>query len=601
MLINALCDYYQLLIQAGKLPKPGYTEIEITHTICLTPDGKIDRIIDERSEIEIPDKKRKRKVGKFQKFPDMPTVSAVKAIILDYRPVYIFGLSYNNKLKKFLDAPIKGAGKQEEKQKEKRESFVQINLAFTDGLNSPLINAYRNFLVTWQSNQEILNPCLLGIKNDFNNARFQFALLGNQEITLQEEKAIIEKWENMQSSMESEDAIMKIDAIEGTMQTIARTHDRIMNVPGGKSIGNRLVSFKNASERSYGNKQSFNSNIGEQTMKRYTVALNYLTANSNHKITIGETSVLFWAMTDDDRPVDLMTLLINAEAAHMSPEAADALIGQLFSDLREGAVSGERLSRNAGIDPSILFYIAGIKPNASRLSIKFMERQATGQMLAHVAKHQADLQIGPERQLIPLWRIARSMVPEKSSQAQPSPALVAKLFDAIVKGTPYPENLLATMIRRVKTERQVSHTRAAMIKACINRRMRMNNEKNEEVLQVALDTTNSSPAYVCGRFFAVLEKIQQDASGGKLNRTIKDAYFASTSSNPAMVFPKLIKLSQSHLKKLGEGSRVYYQRLMTEIIALISGEFPKTQSLQDQGKFMIGYYHQNAKLYEKRQ
>ena len=118
---------------------------------------------------------------------------------------------------------------------------------------------------------------------------------------------------------------------------------------------------------------------------------------------------------------------------------------------------------------------------------------------------------------------------------------------------------------------------------------------------MALDTTNSSPAYVCGRFFAVLEKIQQDASGGKLNHTIKDAYFASASSNPAMVFPKLIKLSQSHLKKLGEGSRVYYQRLMTEIIALISGEFPKTQSLQDQGKFMIGYYHQNAKLYEKRQ
>ena len=107
MLINALCDYYQLLIQAGKLPKPGYTEIEITHTICLTPDGKIDRIIDERSEIEIPDKKRKRKVGKFQKFPDMPTASAVKAIILDYRPAYIFGLTYDKANEQFTSRPQK--------------------------------------------------------------------------------------------------------------------------------------------------------------------------------------------------------------------------------------------------------------------------------------------------------------------------------------------------------------------------------------------------------------------------------------------------------------------------------------------------------------
>ncbi|MBM6967927.1 type I-C CRISPR-associated protein Cas8c/Csd1 [Pseudoramibacter alactolyticus] len=600
MLINALCDYYQLLIKAGKLPKPGYTEIEITHTICLTPDGKIDRIIDNRREEVIANSKRKRVIIPGRSFPDMPTASAVKAIILDYRPAYIFGLTYDKANEQFTSRPQKKNGKISDKEQKSHDAFVKMNLDIIDGLDSPVINAYRAFLQNWQPEVEIQNPVLLGIAKEFNQSRFDFCLADDPIHTLQKDPLMIAKWEQMRQAPKA-NTMMGKDAVDGEEQVLARIHDKIKHIAGGQMSGTVLVGFNNASEESYGNKQSFNSGIGEHTMKRYTAALNYLTANSNHKITIGETSVLFWAMTDDDRPVDLMTLLINAEAAHMSPEAADALIGQLFSDLREGAVSGERLSRNAGIDPSILFYIVGIKPNASRLSIKFMERQATGQMLAHAAEHQANLQIGPERQLIPLWRIARAMVPEKSSQAQPSPALVAKLFDAIVKGTPYPENLLATMIRRVKTERQVSHTRAAMIKACINRRMRMNNEKNEEVLQVALDTTNSSPAYVCGRFFAVLEKIQQDASGGKLNRTIKDAYFASASSNPAMVFPKLIKLSQSHLKKLGEGSRVYYQRLMTEIIALISGEFPKTQSLQDQGKFMIGYYHQNAKLYEKRQ
>ena len=66
---------------------------------------------------------------------------------------------------------------------------------------------------------------------------------------------------------------------------------------------------------------------------------------------------------------------------------------------------------------------------------------------------------------------------------------------------------------------------------------------------MSLDKTNQTPAYLCGRLFAVLEKLQQDASNNSLNRTIKDAYFASASAKPALVFPKLIRLAQNHLSK----------------------------------------------------
>ena len=120
----------------------------------------------------------------------------------------------------------------------------------------------------------------------------------------------------------------------------------------------------------------------------------------------------------------------------------------------------------------------------------------------------------------------------------------------------YPTTLLETAVRRVKTDRDkgINRVRAGIIKACINR-----NYKKEE-FGVALNKENCGQAYVCGRLFAVLEKLQRDASSTKLNRTIKDAYFASASAKPAMIFPKLIKLAQNHLNKVNSPS--YYNILL---------------------------------------
>ena len=117
---------------------------------------------------------------------------------------------------------------------------------------------------------------------------------------------------------------------------------------------------------------------------------------------------------------------------------------------------------------------------------------------------------------------------------------------------------------------------------------------------MALDKENTNQAYLCGRLFAVLQKIQENAAGGaKLNRTIKDSYFASAASKPALVFPKVLSLSQNHLKKLSEGKAVYFNRLVEEIIGNLSGEFPDTLLLTEQGKFMIGYYQQDQDFYKK--
>ena len=114
---------------------------------------------------------------------------------------------------------------------------------------------------------------------------------------------------------------------------------------------------------------------------------------------------------------------------------------------------------------------------------------------------------------------------------------------------------------------------------------------------MSLNTENKDPAYLCGRLFAVYEKIQQDASGGGLNKTIKDAYYSSACSTPSIIMPKLDKLAQNHIRKLSEAATVYYSKLIGEITDKLEGKFPKNMTLDDQGSFIIGYYQQNKALY----
>jgi CRISPR-associated protein Csd1 len=141
----------------------------------------------------------------------------------------------------------------------------------------------------------------------------------------------------------------------------------------------------------------------------------------------------------------------------------------------------------------------------------------------------------------------------------------------------------------------MNDTRMGILKACINRDNRLSGK--EEEIKMALDKENKNAAYLCGRLFAVLENIQQKASGYDLNRTIKDAYFTSASTRPATVFPRLLTLAQHHMAKL-ENDR-YADENIREIVDQMGSEFPVILSLKEQGIFMLGYYQQ--KQYTKDQ
>ena len=60
----------------------------------------------------------------------------------------------------------------------------------------------------------------------------------------------------------------------------------------------------------------------------------------------------------------------------------------------------------------------------------------------------------------------------------------------------------------------------------------------------------------------------------------------------------------SHIKKLerekGSGSKNFYEKIIGNLMKKLV-LFPRSLSLEEQGKFMLGYYHQTQKKYEKKE
>lgn len=122
---------------------------------------------------------------------------------------------------------------------------------------------------------------------------------------------------------------------------------------------------------------------------------------------------------------------------------------------------------------------------------------------------------------------------------------------------------------------------------------------------MGLNEACDNTAYILGREFAVLEAIQEEANPG-INATIKDRYFNSACATPASVFPILLKLKNSHIRKI-ENKKVYYEKMLTELqgkITITEGQttaYPRRLSLEEQGMFILGYYHQVQKRFEKKE
>jgi CRISPR-associated protein Csd1 len=169
------------------------------------------------------------------------------------------------------------------------------------------------------------------------------------------------------------------------------------------------------------------------------------------------------------------------------------------------------------------------------------------------------------------------------------------LLHVALKGGPLPPALLAQAVRRCRAEQSVTRPRAALIKMALL--SQQTDSPLEESLMARLDPANRDPAYLCGRLLAVLERIQQ-AALGKTNTTVVGRFYGTASSAPASVFGRLMRGGQTHLEKLRKEKPGTYKALKYRLEEIIHPDlmlFPKLLTLEQQGLFSLGYYHQCAR------
>ena len=352
-----------------------------------------------------------------------------------------------------------------------------------------------------------------------------------------------------------------------------------------------IVSFNEEAFTSFKKKQGQNAPIGQIASFAYTNALNHLLRkDSKQKMQVGDATTVFWSSRDSNLEDEFGDLF--DEPPKDNPDKGVDAVERLLSSVRTGAYI-----RDAG---DTRFYVLGLSPNAARIAVRFWHEGTVAEMEKRFADWFENLCIvhGPKdkEHLSLVWLLLSVSPYNKDLQkwkANIPPNLAGAVMRSILEGTPYPATLLSSAIIRIKAEHDVTYPRAKLIKAFINRNL------NERKLTVSLDKSNTNVGYRLGRLFAVLEKIQQAANPG-INATIRDRFYASASVTPSAVFGNLMRLKNHHLSKLDKTA--FFEGLIGEILYRDKDNpgvqtFPPHLSLQDQGMFAIGYYHQRQDFF----
>ena len=358
---------------------------------------------------------------------------------------------------------------------------------------------------------------------------------------------------------------------------------------------------------SFGKHQGFNFPVGQRAVFQYTTALNHLLRpGSRQRMQVGDASTVFWAQRADDADMEAWFSEIFTEAD--DPDARTEQIRALFEAIRSGRFDGARGSER--------FFVLGLAPNAARISVRFWHVAPLASIAQRTRAWFDDLQItrGPNDPEFPtLFRLLLAAAVLNKADNIP-PNLGGDVMRSALGGTPLPTSLLQATVQRCRADQakktdtgkpvaHVSYHRAAILKACLNRLIK-NHRLNGKEIAVSLDTKNTDPAYLLGRLFAAYERIQSDAAGRDLNRTVRDTYFGAAMSNPAAVFPRLIQLNQHHMRDLrrsSPGLHVVRDRLIGEIWDGLRGDaaLPAQQPLAERARYALGYYHQRQAFFNK--
>ena len=562
MILQALYEYYK---RCDNLPRKGMELKEIGFLIVIDKEGHFLKFEDRRID--------KKQAQQFLVKKHVGRTSALAANHLYDNSGYVLGYSEKG------DA-----------QAQYQTFKDKVNAIFELHPDNPDITAVHKFYQEEQSavlelmRKDSLWPEILkNLNKKFST--FSFLIEGDTEIVAAK-KELLDLLEN---DVNDCDQICLVSGERGhSVETTTATM-----IPGSQATA-KLVSFQvNSGYDSYGKEKGGNAPISEEAEFAYTTALNYmLRSDSRNKFLIGNRTFLFWASKDDEAgnqaEESIFSMFGNNEQED-DPNRNIEQVRKTFNSIYSGSL-------RTNLDDK--FYILGLAPNSARIAVTYWSELPLKEFASLILRHFEDMDIVDTRKEKKPYMGLRSILAAvtlggKSSDATPNlPEAVVK---SIFQGISYPYTLFAGCIRRIRAEQSLNITRAAIIKAYLNRKTNDNQKKIGKML----DIQNTNQGYLCGRLFAVLDKIQDEANH---QHSIRERYMNSASATPAAVFATILNLSYHHSEKLTEGRKVWFEKIKQEIVDKISSDgFPAHLDLQDQGRFFVGYYQQTQWFYTKKE
>ena len=582
MILKALADYYYRLLEdpESEVAPPGFEKKQIPFVLVLNKDGHLVGLRDTRRGEGNKKTAREYLVPKGEK-----KTSGIKANLLWDAPQYLFGESQSD------------SKRDKERAKEAFKAFKKrIADTFPPNFRDEGISAVRMFL----SRQDFTGLAKYEAWPEIvaNNPNLTFKLTDCNHLIAQSDAVIRHLNKNQQQS-----DVVQLCCVSGKIDAPAILHSSIQGVQGAKTTGANIVSFNREAFESFHQKQGLNAPVGEQTMFAYTTALNTLLAKSSRqRLQIGGVTTVFWA----EKAHSFEDELFGALGGTQKEQAADyGKMRELLTAFRTGKLHK---------DDDMPFYVLGLAPNGPRIIVRFWYEGNVGDLRQKIVQHFEDMELNnsAKNQKIPslFWLMRAIAVLGKSKNIPPN--LAGNFASSILTGTAYPQTLLFRAVNRCKAEPRrkgergnLSPARVALIKGYLTRKNRLYKNTKKEV-GMSLDKTNENLGYVLGRLFAMLERIQEFSlrNGGKnfpkLNKTIRDTYFSAATSNPQVTFKRLQDLSIHHLSKIknsGE-STIWLDQQMQEIMSKVPAiGVPAFLSLEDQGRFAVGYYHQRESFF----
>lgn len=562
-----------LALREGLVDDPAFESKPVPWIIVLDEDGGYLGLRDTYQEVPLPEGRKgkpKRQAAMFSIPRRLGRTSKAVSDFLVDKSEYVLGTEPDSK-------------RSAEDLRIRRNLFADLLRKASDSAKSAAADSVTAFL----SNDAERERCAaeLAERGYAGNDLFTFRVDGNM---LHDDAPLRAWWAEHTKSSETPDAVVQRQCLLcGNERAVVDKHDSLQ-IAGCVTSGVSLVSFNSAAFEKYGLERNDNAPICRECMTAYVEGLRrlinarYINARSGEPVTAqnvrlsGNTTAVYWANIPDELVGTLGELMY-------AP--------QKVRDLLNSPHRGQRSTGSAE-----RFFCLVISGAQGRAMLRSMHTGTLAELETNLNVFFDAIQLEGDRgEPKPLGFLLRSLVLQGKLDRLP-PRLAGEVFLGVLFGGKLPRLVLSAAVQRNHAEQKVSPERAALLQ------LYFVSHKMKEVPQMGLDTESKDAAYRLGRLLSAYERLQYRAHavrspGSKLNRTLVDRCFGAASTRPGVVFAQLARLSQNHIGILRRYGHMP-DKSIGEICDGFDGiSFPSMLTLEEQGRFALGYYHQRQAFF----